>query len=146
MASACWKLLTASSKATAEPSMGKRQSVEEKHEKQLDFDRKKEECEIIRISREPELLRKFDRVVESVKGCRLRKPIDSGNTAVVTSNVRENTADFICGVCGNRSNEYFFTDQKAGDTICMGVGGRGCGNVVEDHFINTGKEHIKHEV
>eukprot|EP00611_Tribonema_gayanum_P010788 TRINITY_DN2089_c0_g1_i5.p2 TRINITY_DN2089_c0_g1~~TRINITY_DN2089_c0_g1_i5.p2 ORF type:complete len:272 (-),score=115.07 TRINITY_DN2089_c0_g1_i5:524-1339(-) len=50
-----------------------------------------------------------------------------------------------CSVCGNKDQQFFVLDAKQGDTICMGVGGAGCGAVVEDHKAHEGNMYRQFE-
>ena len=46
------------------------------------------------------------------------------------------------------AEEFVANDSFAvllGDTICTGPNGRGCGNVLQDHIVNRGREHVTHE-
>ena len=44
----------------------------------------------------------LNRIIESIKSCRSKRPIDDLDTSVVTSNVKESNFDFVCSVCGNK--------------------------------------------
>ena len=57
----------------------------------------------------------------------------------------ETKQDMQCSLCKNLDPNFFYTDYKTGDTICTGPSGRGCGNVLQDHIVNRGREHVTHE-
>ena len=42
------------------------------------------------------------------------------------------TPKHVCPKCGNRDQRQFLHEPRAGDIICLGADGTGCGNVVEE--------------
>jgi hypothetical protein len=59
----------------------------------------------------------------------------------------DNTQIFVkqqC-ICGNSDSFYFVIDGKTGDTICMGVSGRGCGRIIQEHGMEEGAAFRKFE-
>lgn len=40
-----------------------------------------------------------------------------------------------CPRCGNTDPAFFRVDARNGDTICIGLNGEGCGEVVQDHNV-----------
>ncbi|CAK4412245.1 unnamed protein product [Aphanomyces euteiches] len=47
----------------------------------------------------------------------------------------------VCDECGNRDQSHFVADDVHGDTICTGMDGQGCGNVVQDHALFDGNAY-----
>jgi hypothetical protein len=89
--------------------------------------------------RESEMLRELERIISRVREAR---PLYAmADLALAGSNARATEVQrFICKRCGNRETELIFIDPRTGDSICRGItGNNDCGEVVQDHNINTGE-------
>lgn len=49
----------------------------------------------------------------------------------------------ICSLCGNTDQTRYIDDYAAGDKICTGADGGGCGNVVQAHMLYHGNSYRK---
>ena len=90
------------------------------------------------------MLKRFNECIERVRKSRGEKMIEDNSANVVIYNV-ETKIDMQCSLCQNKDSNFFYTDYKSGDTICTGPNGTGCGNVLQDHIVNRGREHVTHE-
>ena len=89
--------------------------------------------------RGPELLGKLEDIMLRVVQSRTEQVID--NMEVWTPQKVERVGlEFECDVCGNNNQKHFLRDGQTGDTVCLGRGGRGCGNVVQDHRVEEGSQ------
>ena len=98
----------------------------------------------LKVDSEPLLMKRFNECIERVRKSRNEKMIEDNSSNVVIYNV-ETKQDIQCSLCQNMNPNYFYTDYKSGDTICTGPNGTGCGNVLQDHIVNRGREHVTHE-
>ena len=89
-------------------------------------------------------MKRFNECIERVRKSRSEKLIEDNSANVVTYSL-ETKQDMQCSLCKNLDPNFFYTDYKTGDTICTGPSGRGCGNVLQDHIVNRGREHVTHE-
>ena len=89
-------------------------------------------------------MKRFNECIERVRKSRSEKLIEDNSANVVTYSL-ETKQDMQCSLCKNLDPNFFYTDYKTGDTICTGPSGRSCGNVLQDHIVNRGREHVTHE-
>eukprot|EP01041_Mallomonas_annulata_P005903 gene5903-11915_t len=117
-------------------------SVDEKAQKRLEYDKLVALHNEERQKREPELLSKFDAIIGRIKASREEKPVDNVEMWSKTSNVtaKLDMPDFVCSICGNTNPANYKTDNRSGDIVCLGMDALGCGNIVQDHHVDTGAQ------
>ena len=111
--------------------------------KRQEHEERLEEIEMERKKREPELLDKLDEVIERVKNSRHEKLADNEEVWFTVTGSEIDRPKLICEICKNENHLFFITDPHTGDTICLGVDNMGCGNVVQDHFVDEGQQYRK---
>lgn len=94
--------------------------------------------------REAKMVRELDRVMARIKEA--RSEYGKADEVFGTNAAMALAQRFVCRKCGNRDPELIFADPRTGDTICRGREGlNNCGEVVQDHFINSGEAHRNFE-
>jgi DNA-directed RNA polymerase subunit M/transcription elongation factor TFIIS len=111
--------------------------------KRKEYEEKLAEIEFERKTREPELMDKLDEVIERVRNSRHEKLADNEEVWQTVTGSEIERPKFICGSCGNENHTFFITDPHTGDTICLGKNNMGCGNVVQDHYVDEGQQYRK---
>lgn len=111
--------------------------------KKIEYEKRAEEIELERKRREPELLDKLNEVIERVRNSRHEKLADNEEVWFTATGSEIERPKLICEVCKNENHLFFLTDPHTGDTICLGVDNMGCGNVVQDHFVDEGQQYRK---
>jgi hypothetical protein len=110
-----------------------RQEAKRKHEDALlnrELDLKK---------REPELLGRLEDIMLRIIQSRAEQVVDNQEVWAVPKAERQ-TIEFECDICRNTDQKCFLQDVQTGDTVCLGQGKRGCGNVVQDHRVDEGSQ------
>jgi hypothetical protein len=116
---------------------------EERALRRKDYEDQIAQVEQERKVREPELMDKLDEVIERVRNSRHEKLADNEEVWQTITGSEIERPRFICGSCGNENHTFFITDPHTGDTICLGKNNMGCGNVVQDHYVDEGQQYRK---
>lgn len=127
---------------------------EEKEAKRKEYEEKLQFREKEKLRREPELVEEMNKIIKRVYDSRAEAlPEDSGEYSFGAKSesliskrgfsyevaaTKYGLHSNCCEVCGNKDPYRFFTDSSSGDTICLGVDGNQCGNVVAEHLIDRG--------
>lgn len=93
-----------------------------------------------RRRREPELLKKFNEIIERVRASRSEGIADNEEVWSALAVDNHSRLKLVCGICKNEDQNCFKVDPCTGDTICLGVDRSGCGNVIQDHVVDEGQE------
>lgn len=101
---------------------------------------KSDEREKLFKEREPELLGKLEDVMQRIVESRSESVVDNVEVWSGAAKMERQSVEFECDLCKNKDRRYFISDPHSGDTICGGQGGRGCGNVVQDHRVDEGSQ------
>eukprot|EP01038_Epipyxis_sp_PR26KG_P009072 gene9072-12234_t len=95
----------------------------------------KEQREIEQKKREPELIAELDKIIIKIKSVNENHSLDhsSGMSSI-------SIPKMLCVLCGNKDLNNVVTDPLTGDSICTGMDGLGCGQVMLDHTVHEGAE------
>ena len=93
----------------------------EKKRKQQEHLARIQQRELIKKTREPELMRAFNKCIERVRKSREDKLINDNSINAFSYNNSVIPMSMTCSLCTNRDPQYFVVDFKSGDTICSGT-------------------------
>lgn len=117
----------------------------ERQEKQLQHKFSKDRYDEELLRREPDVIKEFEKLVDRIRATRHEYKQNGNDYYAIAEGVK--SFKFHCSNCNNRDPYHTLEDPKRGDRICQGVGGSGCGAVVEEHHVDrsAGKRKIEGE-
>eukprot|EP01036_Dinobryon_divergens_P027011 gene27011-35717_t len=86
-------------------------------------------------NKEPLIIAELEKLMERIRSCR-----NEYAQPEIIGLIGSSASIVSCKSCGNKDPNNFMTDNLRGDTICNGVNGKGCGEVVQDHNVVQGAE------